>query len=247
MNDKMQPVRNDRRTRLIIKIIFGQLLVGLLISAIAIVVLLYAQGNRINFVRMKVIKTGLVSIEFLPKDANVYVNNKRVDVKNSLAKNLSPGSYYIQIEKSDYTTWQTQLHIESESVTVFSNVLLFKKEPLIEALIDERKISLLKNPNEDLIGKNTIAGLFSNNYEIWVDNQVIARYSTPISRVSWYSDNAHILFQQGDSIHIIEASGQNDTSLVKLNSDAPTKFVASSDGTELYFIDNSVYKVAHIR
>lgn len=240
-------VNNDRRTKLFFKIVAGQLAVGLLVTAIALFVLAYAQGNRINFKRLKIIKTGLISIEYLPKDSAVFINGKQAKNAKSFARNLTPGRYYFKISKVNYTTWQLDTDIAPESVNVYEDVVLFKSAPEINVLTDARKISLLKSPTEVLVGAKDPNGLFSNDYELWVKDRVIARFSTIIKQAEWYPDNSHIVYQQSKEIRIIEKNGNNDTLLVTLSQDNLSRFALSSDGTELYYLDGTDYKVAKIR
>lgn len=240
-------VNNDRRTKLFLKILFGQLSVGALITFLALTVLFYAQGNRFDFKNLRTIKTGLISVEYLPKDSEVYINDKKIKIGKSFAKNLPPAQYSFYISKNTYRTWQMDLNIDSKSVNVYKDVVLFKEEPLVETLTDERKISLLNGPSDQLASRVDRNGLFSNNFEIWVEQKIVARFSTPINHVIWYSDRAHILYQQDQEIRVIEKNGFNDTLLVTLSQNIPTKFAINSDGSELYFSDDGVYKVAKIR
>lgn len=222
-------------------------MVGLLVTAIALFVLAYAEGNRINFKRLKIIKTGLISLEYLPKDASIFINGKQAKSAKTFARNLTPGVYVFKIAKDTYSTWQFELNIEPQSINVYNDVILFKSAPVLGSLTDARKIALLKSPSDVLVGKTDPNGLFSNDYEIWVNAQVISRFSTPIRQVEWYSDNSHIIFQQGKEIRVIEKNGDNDTLLVALTQDTISRFAISSDGQELYYVDGTDYKVAKIR
>lgn len=239
-------VSNDRRTKSIVKIVLTQLGVGVLVTIIALFVLMYADGDRFNFLTFKIIKTGVVSIDFLPKDAVVYLDNKKVDInKNSFIRNLPPSEYNFIVTKDDYVPWQLDLEVKPSSVNVYKKVVLFYKQPVISELNDNKKIALVNSPR-DTLAVNDPNGLYANDYEILVSNKLVARFSTPIKNVVWYYDNAHILYQQGNEIRIMESNGKNDTQLVTLASGSITRFATSSDGTELYYYDNS-YKVAKIR
>ena len=240
-------VNNNRRTKLFLKILFGQLAVGTLITVLALSVLFYAQGNRFDFKTFQTIKTGQISIEYLPRDSQIYINDKRVEVAKSFAKNLSPGWYLFKVAKEGYTPWQVNLNIASRSVNIYKNVMLFKSSPQIEVLTDQRKISTLSGPSDQLASRGDKNGLFANGFEIWLDQKIVARFSTQINQVVWYSDRAHILYQQGKEIRVIEKNGMNDTLLATLSKETPTRFAVSSDGVELYFLDDNTYKVARIR
>ncbi len=240
-------VNNDRRTKLFMKILFGQLAVGAVITFLALSVLFYAEGNRFDFINFRTIKTGLISIEYLPKDSEVFINDKKIQVGKTFAKNLRPARYSFKISKNTYKTWQIDLNIDSKSVNVYKDVVLFKDHPVVEELTDNRKMSLLNGPSDQLASRSDRNGLFSNGFEIWVEQKIISRFSTPISQVIWYSDHTHVLYQQGREIRIIEKTGLNDTLLATLSGESPTKFQINSDGSELYFLDSGDYKIAKIR
>lgn len=239
-------VDNNRRTKLFFKIAIGQLMVGLLVTAVALTVLAYAQGNRIDYKHMKVIRTGVIILQYLPKDSDVLINDKKVKTAKTFVRNLPPASYSFSIQKTGYTSWEANLFIDEESVNVYQNVILFRANPEISALADERKIALLNIPNE-ILASGSNNGLYSNDYEIWVKDIVISRFSTPIRQAIWYSDNSHVVYIQNKEIRVVEKNGQNDTLLVKLDNDVDAKIALSSDGQELYYWDGSNYKMAKIK
>jgi len=89
--------------------------------------------------------------------------------------------------------------------------------------------------------------LHSNGHEIWVNSNLVTRFSKDATNVKWYPDMAHIMYQMDDEIRIIEATGYNDTLLVKLSSDSLSRFAIGGKGKELYFTDNDLYFKAIIK
>ncbi|MFA7254198.1 MAG: hypothetical protein WC107_06645 [Patescibacteria group bacterium] len=240
-------VRNDRRTKLLPKIILGQLLVGAIIFCLAIALIRYAQGYRIDFQSFRMIKTAVLVLDYQPKDAKVLLNGKSAKyLRTSFAKNLLPGFYNISVEKEGYTPWQMPLNMPTESVNVFKDIVLFKKEIEISELIDQRKIAILNEP-VSLLAQKSENGLFMNSNEIWVGNQLVTRFSTQLKKVIWYSDMYHIVFQAGNEIRVIEKNGMNDTLLATLSQETVATFNINNRGDELYFIDGGQYKIAKIR
>lgn len=239
-------VENNRRTKLLPKIIAGQLSVGLLICLVAIITIVYAQGYRFNPKNFRFYKTGVVVIDYLPWDAYIHVNGTTLRSKPPYAVNLPPGYYDLSISKANFIDWHQRVRVESASVNVFKDVLLFKSNIEINDLSDNQKIAYLNSPS-DVLARNANNTLTSNKYDIWVGDQLITRFADPIQNVIWYPDLAHIIFQQGDEIRIIDKYGNNDTLLAKLSSKTPTRFNVGGGGQELYFIDNGKYKIAIIR
>ena len=239
-------VRNDRRTRLLPKIILGQLLVGALIVLISSSVIFYTEGYRWNYKSMKIIKTGVLYFSFQPRDVQIKINSQDFKASSNMAKNYSPGFYNILIEKDGYNPWSIKLKIEPSSVNDYKNIILFKSNISANDLSDQGKIDLLNAPI-DVLATNAPDQLRYSDHEIWVGDKLVTRFSGSILKAVWYPDLSHIVFQLNDEIRVVETSGQNDTLLVKLNSSESTNLAIGAKGTELYYRDLGQYKVASIR
>ncbi|MCX6808548.1 MAG: hypothetical protein NTW50_02685 [Candidatus Berkelbacteria bacterium] len=243
---KKYEVTNNRRTKLLPKIILGQLGAALVIAFLAYGIIFYAQGNRYDFKTFKVLKTGILLLSMTPKDAKITINKKDYDWQSGETMNFPPAKYEIVVSKDSYTPWSTNIKIEPSSVNIYNNVVLFLGQPEVDTLTDQSKISLLNTPS-DILANSAAASLNYSDYEIWVNQNLVTRFSTPIRRAIWYSDQKHIVYQQGSEIRILEISGTNDALLVTLSSDKTTNFVVGNNGTELYFVDGGVNKIARIR
>lgn len=237
---------NNRRTKSLFKILLSQLAVALFITLLALSILFYAEGYRINFKNFKIQKTGVLYVSTFPKNATVYINGREKTEKSPFSENLLPGYYNVDVLKEGYAGWSENVKIEAEMLSDFKNVVLFKSEPQIKTLTDQRMINALNSPVDTLAIRNN-NGLIYSEYEIWLENQIVTRFSTPIDRVVWYPDEKHFVFQQSDEIRVIEISGKNDTLLVKLSSREPTNFSLNDKGTEIYYKDGEEYKIAAIR
>jgi hypothetical protein len=85
--------------------------------------------------------------------------------------------------------------------------LLFKDNIEISDLTDQDSISMIKKPTS-ILTKNGEDGLYFNSNGIWVKDNLVARYSTPLAKVIWYPDKKHLVFQQNDEIRILELNGK---------------------------------------
>jgi hypothetical protein len=242
----MGKVQNNRRTKLLPKIILGQSFFALVITAIALGVIFYAQGERFDFKHLRIIKTGVLTIDYLPDDASVYLSGKLVAGGGNVVENITPGTYSVRISKPGYVTWNKTLRVESHSVNNFKKVFLVREKIESSELVDQSKISLLDSPI-DVLASNASDSLIFNDYEIWVGTKLIARFSSKVNRAIWYPDLAHIVYQQGNEIRIIDLNGNYDTLLVTLTQANSTKFAIGNHGTELYYLDGGKYKLARIR
>lgn len=239
-------VRNDRRTRLMGKIILGQLAFGILISVISLSLIAYGLGYRLDTSNFKIVKTSVVYFEFSPRDVTISINGESDTSLTSYVKNIRPGLYNIVISKSGYTPWTEQLRAESGAVYDFRKIVLFSSNIIIDVLSDQSKINQVNAP-VDILAANSPGELSNSDYEIWIGDKLVTRFSEPIKSAIWYPDLNHIVYQQGNQIRVIEADGQNDTLLVTLTSSAKTRFAIGGRGAEIYYLDGDLYKVATIR
>ncbi len=234
------------RSKHLPQIILAQTFIGLIMFSLGLTIVFFAQGYRLNMKNMRIIKTGILSLSADRKEADIYVNGRLESSKLPFHKNLYSGYYDVRIEKTGYISWQASAKIEEELVMEYKNIVLFYQNPKTSDTTDTKKIEQLNNPI-DLLAIKHNNGLMTDDYEIWVDDKLVARFSEPISRAIWYSDRKHIVFQQGDEIRIIETTGNNDTVLVKLTGPDPTNFVLLGRGSEILYLDGGNYKTAVIK
>lgn len=236
---------NQRRNR-ISKIIIGQLSVAIFIILVSVTLIFYSQGLRINFKNFKIYKTGLIYLMVNPVPDKIFIGDKEYNGKNEFYSNLVPGDYRVKVTKDGFVDCNYAVEIKPEVVTSYGNVVLFKNNPVISDLVDQSKIDYLNSPDSSLV-ENARNKLAYNKYEIWMNNNLITRFSEPINNVSWYPDYAHIVYQKANQIRVIDEDGFNDTELVNLTSNTSTKFAVGGQGKELYFVDNGQYKKAQIQ
>jgi len=103
---------------------------------------LYSQGYRIDITGRRITQTGAFYFKAAPSRANILVDGtliKRTDFLfgSTLTKNFFPGSYFLEITKEGYHSWQKILAIEEQQVTEAKNILLFKKDPAFQKLADK--------------------------------------------------------------------------------------------------------------
>ena len=237
---------NAPRTKRWRTILLGQALVTLLIAVIGGGLVFYSQGYRINWTNMSVYKTGVILIGVSPRADRIIVNNDEYKNTSFVSKEAVSGIYNVRVEKEGYSSWEGRVRVIPEVLYDLRDIKLFRLNPTVVEMTDQKKIEYLNLPTDVLV-LNAEKGLTFGEYEIWLDNVLITRFSEPISGVSWFYDMDHIMFQIGDEIRIIDKSGYNSATLATLSSDAKTKFAVGGRGKELYFYDNEKYYMAVIR
>jgi len=239
-------VRNDKRTKRLPQIITSQLIFTIIVVIVSLLLIAYGLGYRYDYKAFRVLKTGILVVQGPPNDAVVHVNKTLGKLsQNIFSKSLAPGVYTVEVTKNNFVTWHESLRVESSSINLYDDVVLFLSAPIISDLTDTKKIAQLEAPEDILADSNNDFSV--RGYEIWIGDQMTTRLSTPVLRAIRYTDMSHVVYQQGDEIRVIENNGGNDTLLVKLSSPAATKFVLGARGTELYYIDGEVNKMAVIR
>ncbi len=237
---------SNSRTKRIHKIILGQSLVASLILLIASYLIIYSMGYKINFMSRKIIKTGMIVLSVDVKPDKISINNQSKTAKKESAYQLVPAYYDVKIEKDGYKEWKVSTQVKEELVNYYSNIVLFKDSIKVEKLQNSDKIELLNLPISSL-AEDSKRDLISNEYEIWSGEKLLTRYSQKIREVSWYYDNHHIVFQQGNAIKIIDEDGSNEVTLVELANDGDIKYAFTERGKEIIFKQNDEYYCAQIR
>ncbi len=118
-----------RRIRRFIFLIFVAFFV-----AISAGVVLFAQGYRIDFDSLKIVKTGGIFIDTSIDGAKIYINDKYVGTTDGLLKytalmsGLTPKNYNIFIYKENYYPWNKVVEIKNGMVVELKNIILFPLE-----------------------------------------------------------------------------------------------------------------------
>ncbi len=237
---------NNSRTKRLPKILLGQSAVTLLILLIAGYLIMYSMGYKINFISRKIVKSGMIVLSIDTKPDSIKINGVEKPIKTDSSYILTPGYYDVQVNKNGYIDWSVRTQVEAEIVNYYNNIALFKNDTALNELVDRNKIDYLNAPNSTL-AVNAPKGLRYNDYEIWIEEKLITRYSEPITSVSWYTDYRHVAYQQGDEIRIVDDYGQNDTLLVKLPDKTSAKFIFGAKSKELYISQGDKYYIVVIR
>jgi len=139
-------------------ILFLSFLTLFLLLAPAIV--LYSQGYRFDLENKKLSQTGGLFLKVLPKQAEVYLDDKlskKTDFffGSVLIENLLPQKYKIRVRKEGFYAWEKNLEIKEKQVAEAKNIILFPENPKFSVLFsevekfwfspDQKKLVLLEN------------------------------------------------------------------------------------------------------
>jgi len=112
----------------------------LLFLALAPILILYARGYSFSFPKKKIVKTGLLSIDSRPTNAEIYLNNAFTKEKTPWKfRYLTAGTYKIEVKKSGYTPWQKHLTVLPGFSTFAEKITLFLTKPLFQQIGEKIK------------------------------------------------------------------------------------------------------------
>lgn len=198
------------------------------------IILLYSLGYSFDWQNKKLVLTGGLSLESIPKKADVYIDGEIEEKTPISVKRLLPKDYQIRIIKQGFHPWQKKIKIESKLVTEAKNILLIPINPDVEIVKEniskdfsvkeflsqeksdnifyiQKSSYVLYKTNQDGFEQEQISltPLPAQEYEIFVsDNEEIAVLSE--NQELYLLDLETKIFEQiGENVEIITFSNDN--------------------------------------
>lgn len=114
----------------------------LIFFIVAPLIVFYAQGYRIDFARGEIVQVGGLIVESSPKEATVWLGEKKLKSKTPLAiSSLLPFRFYnIKVEKEGFSSWEKNLLVRPEKITPARSIILFPNELDLEKKLDIKDI-----------------------------------------------------------------------------------------------------------
>ncbi|TSC92930.1 MAG: Uncharacterized protein CEN89_372 [Candidatus Berkelbacteria bacterium Licking1014_7] len=216
-------------------------------SIFAFFLLSHALGYQIDWKNFSYYKTGILSLDIEPKQSQVFLDGKLVNLNIRKSLNLlKPGRYDVEIKKAGYNLWSRSIIIDSGLVSRYENIKLFLAEPEILTASDQeaKKFENLK-PDQDLIlvGDSEIRLKINPNNE---ETELVTRFSYSIKNIRWFPDKKHIAFVGRDGLRMIELDGANNTLILSLEDKNGFDYYFSNDGRYVIYQQVGVVKKARI-
>ena len=176
---------------------------------------LYSEGYRVDLTGRRIAQTGAFYFKVSPTRADIMVDGnliKRTDFLfgSALTKNFFSGSYFLEIAKDGYHSWQKILEIKERTVTEAKNILLFKKNPMFQKLADKVD-NFWISPNKQYVLLQQQIGttweLHLLNLETSGTEPLLeqVRSTDEILNIQWAKDSQRFLLQQASSEQIVSA------------------------------------------
>lgn len=170
------------------------------------IVLSYSFGYHIDFAKLKIYKTGIISLTSNPSGASIYINGKLYpDITPARVEELKPGSYSVEVKRDGFYPWQKDLSVVPNMVTRADNIILFP------ALRDMAKISPVNTvdfaipESRSQIYHMTKTGLYRSNID-GTGLKKLSPYSSWPDRITdkkFSPDGKRILYFNKDGIWVI--------------------------------------------
>ena len=185
-------------------------------------VVFYTAGYRYQFGSTHIIKTGVLTISSIPKNASIILDNVLSKKRTpAVIDNLFPGQTTVRIEKPEYSTWEKTLQIESGVSVFIANATLFLNgtpEPftkytniLTASHLDENTIAYLTKEQSE-IHLRIHNSAYGNDQSIWKKPLIAnATYS-----LIWSPDGQYILVEEKTTVKKYILIHPADASVVAL-------------------------------
>ena len=95
-------------------------------AALFVLVLFLANGYQYDFNSRQIRRTGIIDIGFSDKQAEVYLDGKKLDGHLPfVASNILPGDYDLKVIRPNYWSWEGQVRVEENIIKKIDNIFLY--------------------------------------------------------------------------------------------------------------------------
>lgn len=213
---------------------------------VAPIIIMYTAGYRYNFQKGKVEQVGVLFINVLPKDAQIFINNELQKTTRPLRlSDLRPNYYDVKITKDNYYDWEKNLEVKNKASTLAYDIILFKKNSPIK-MADGSIQTAAVSPAGDLL-------VFVNAEGVWKKDiakdtlQIIwSKQNLDTEKITWSENEEKIILKtKENNFYIIDISGTTEPLYLNgLVVSIQKTFFDSAASNVLVLSNNAIYKVA---
>lgn len=200
------------------------------------IVLLYTAGYRYNFQKHKTEQVGVLFINTLPKETQIYINDNLADNNRPLRlANLRPNYYQVKVAKDGYYSWQKTLEVKSQASTLAFDIVLFKNQS--STIIREKNATTFSlSPNSESIALADSEGVWFKNLSEENEKLIWSTDGDKIESLIWNNDSKHLLIKKSEQFFVLNI---NEKAPVSINSFQPNlEQVIWGGNTTLYGLVN---------
>ncbi len=226
--------------------LFGLVIFFVGVFSVGIGLTFWANGYRLLTRPIRIVKTGVISLETHPtQGVNIYLNRELQPSGQTDFTALAPGRYAIRVEQPDFWPWETSVELDAGQAIRLEDIVLFYTDPLIETVTNSDLLgsyqTVLRKPEHFEYGLQIL------ETELWAYDHFVTRYSLPIRQAVWLPDETHLLVLIASDLHILDLDGQNDRVLYTFPLDAQTiRFAPLAGGQKVLIEIDGTYLVLTI-
>jgi hypothetical protein len=165
------------------------------------IILSYSLGYHIDFQKLSIYKTGILSLRSEPSGSSLYINGKlSADLTPARIEELKPGKYFIEVKREGFYPWQKEVIIMPNMVTRAENIILFPVSQAVEKISDREAVNFAVSDDRRYIYYMTASGLFRSNldgsapkqlapYSEWPDRLLGKSFSLDGKKILLFNEN----------------------------------------------------------
>ncbi|MDA1038369.1 MAG: PEGA domain-containing protein [bacterium] len=188
-------------TKRVRTLIFWLFTVLFLITAPLVV--MYTFGFRYNAATRQIVRTGVLSITTIPRNADIDIDDKRHRMSTpTLVKQLRPRNYKVSLTRDGFIPWEKEIKINTQETTFIESVVLWAdSEPELQ---EARGEVHLINPTKTALASLENSGAWT---EVWSEDfqnntrTLIARFAGSEPKnvaIQWSPDGELLLLSNND-------------------------------------------------
>lgn len=186
-----------------------------IVLSVGVTLTFWANGYRLLTNPLRLVKTGVISLEVHPAQGiMVQLNQQSAATSSTVYADLTPGRYTITVTRDQFFPWTTTVDLAAGKAVRLEDIVLFYREPIQEEIIETTRIAqfdaILRHPERFQYGLQIL------DNELWAFDHLVTRYSQPISSAYWLPDEAHVIASVAGDIHVMDLDGQNDRVILKV-------------------------------
>lgn len=104
---------------------------GLFVVA-APAIVLYTAGYRYSFAHHRILQTGLLLVETVPRGAHIFLDKQQMRERTpAVVDEVLPGTHILRLQKEGFLPWQKDVEVRSRETTFWKDVVLFADAPSV--------------------------------------------------------------------------------------------------------------------
>lgn len=209
------------------------------------IVIFYTAGYRFDWERMRILQTGVISVDIRPRTATVALNDVVIDKRIPLRlTNRAPSMYHLSLSAPGYHSWKEVITVSSNQTTYVRDITLFRDAlpTHIDATILTASTTLLASPYpSQTLMLHTIEDDTIHEFGIYTPRTdtyrpMIRTSASALTHVSWPSMATPLV-----AIQLETPEGTIATYQINLSAASVTTPIETAEVPLLHWSEDTVY------